>query len=202
MAQESQRLDNGVGDPLLPDAEFVASTIFRSAAYVQPLWNGLRFEGHYFGTGENDVGQTGASWEFRWRRLRLAPGFGLAFAGNGFRTMPSISCRWAYEKDWFITEGMILRGLLQTQRIPGETPEALAEGRVRPTITDGDHVSVRWRRLTVGSTWEHIQFREDEWKGGGRVALRFATHFSGVLYVVAPRAEVRGGLIFHPAEEQ
>ena len=202
LAQESQSIRNQSDGSRSPEAESVASTIFRLGAYIQPLWKDLRFEGNYFGTDENDVGYTGMSWQFRWKALRLAPGFGVAFGANGFRTMPGISCRWAYEKSWFISEGMIVQGLVQTQRFPEGSPEALAEGSVRPTITDGDHVSARWRRFIVGGAWEHIQFRENEWKGGGRVALRITARFSGVLYVMGPRAEVRGGLILHPAEEQ
>jgi len=185
-----------------PEAEFVASSSFRSASYVQPLWRSLRFEGDYFGGDENDVGYTGVSWELRWKKLRLAPGFGLSFGGNGFNTMPGISLRWAYEKSWFISEGLIVQGLLDTQRIPESTPDARAEATVRPTITDGDHVSAHWRRLTIGGTWERIQFREIEWKGGGRVAIRIVPHLSAVVYILGPGAEVRAGFMFHPDEEK
>lgn len=55
----------------------------------------------------------------------------------------------------FITEGIVLQGLLQTQRIPEDTAEALAEGTVRPTITDGDHLkrslAARYCRRGVGA---------------------------------------------------
>ena len=196
-AQESE----AVSESHFPDAEFVASTSFRSASYVQPVWKSLRFEGHYFGTDENDVGYTGGSWEFRWRDLRLTPGVGAAFGGNGFRTMPALSFRWAFERNWFVTEGLVVQGLGHTPRNPEDTQEAEEEGLVRPTITDGDHVSVQWRRITVGGTWERIQFREIEWKGGGRFAIRLLPYLSGVVYVLGPGAEVRGGLILHPREE-
>jgi hypothetical protein len=82
-----------------PAAEFVGSTSFRSAAYVQPMWKGLRVESNYFGGDENDTGFAGPAWEFRFRELRLAPAFGAAFGGNGFRTMPATSVRWAFEKE-------------------------------------------------------------------------------------------------------
>lgn len=185
-----------------PDAEYVASSTFRSADYVQPLWRELHFEGDYFGGDENDVGYTGGSWQFRMKELRLSPGIGVTFGGNGFRTMPGVSFRWAYEKDWFLTEGLIIQGLLNTPRSPEETPEAREEGTVRPTITDNDHVSVRWRRLTAGGAWERIQFREIEWKGGGRAAFRIVPHLSAVIFVLGPSTEFRAGLILHPAEEK
>lgn len=71
---------------------------------------------------------------------------------------------------------------------------------VRPTISDGNHLSVRWKRLTIGGTWEHIHFREgDEWKGGGRLAVRLLPRLPAVLYVLGPgRAEWRGGVVIHP----
>jgi hypothetical protein len=185
-----------------PEAEFAASSVFRSADYVQPLWKEFHFEGDYFGGDENDVGYTGGSWQFRMNKLQLSPGFGVTFGGNGFRTMPGFSFRWAYEKDWFVTEGLIVQGLLDTPRSPEDTPEAREEGTVRPTITDGDHVSVRWRRLTAGGAWERIQFREIEWKGGGRVAFRIFPHLSAVIFVLGPSTEFRPGLILHPAEEK
>ena len=77
-------------------------------------------------------------------------------------------------------------------------------GFVRPTISDGNHVSARWKRMTLGGTWEHIAFREgDEWKWGGRLAIRILPRVSGILYVLAPgRAEWRGGILIHPPESE
>jgi hypothetical protein len=126
------------------------------------------------------------------------------FGTNEFRTMPGFSFRWEYEKSWFVTEGLIVQGLLKTARFPPGATEAAAGGssQVRPTITDGDHVSVRIWRITAGGTWEHIQFREDEWKGGARFAFRIAPHFSAVLYILGPGSEFRGGIIFHPAKKE
>lgn len=40
---------NQTGQGWFPEVEFVASHVFRSGSYVQPLWKGLHFEGHYFG---------------------------------------------------------------------------------------------------------------------------------------------------------
>lgn len=200
LAQESR--PETQAETRFPEAEVVASTSFRSANYVQPIWKGLRFESDYFGGDENDVGFAGPAWEFRLRELRLAPAFGAAFGGNGFRSMPAVSVRWAFEKGRFITEGLIVQGLEQTARNPGNTPEEQTEGLVRPTITDGDHVSVEWRRLTMGGTWERIQFREIEWKGGGRVAIRIWPHLSAVVYVLGPDTEVRVGLILHPRDKK
>jgi hypothetical protein len=90
------------------------------------------------------------------------------------------------------TEGLIVLGLLDAQRIPGNTFEALAEGSVRPTITDGDHVSVRWCRLTAVGAWEHsfTRVRVEGRPTGG--AARPAAPIR-LLYVLGPGAEVRGG---------
>lgn len=198
----AQENEAGADITRFPEAEFVASTSFRSAAYVQPLWKGLHFESDYFGTDDNDVGFAGASWEFRWSGLRLPPGVGAVFGDNGFRTMPGISLRWAYEKNWFVTEGVIVQGLLETPHLLENTPDAREQGLVRPTITDGDHMSVRWCRLEVGGAWERIHFREIEWEGGGRLAFQILSHLSGVFYVLGPETELRGGLILHPAEEK
>jgi hypothetical protein len=68
-------------------------------------------------------------------------------------------------------------------------------------VSDGSHVSGRWKRLTIGGTWEHIHFRENEWKGGGRLAFRILPRVSAVLYAFAPgRVEWRGGILIHPRQ--
>jgi hypothetical protein len=69
--------------------EFVASTCFRSSAYVQPIWKGVRFESDYFGGDEIDAGYNRLAWEFRLRELRFKGGFGAALGGNSFRTFPA-----------------------------------------------------------------------------------------------------------------
>src|SRR5277367_136016 len=115
---------SGHDESRLPEAEFVASTTFRSASVIQPLWNRLSVEAHYFGGEENNVGYTAGSWTFRGEHWKLAPGFGVAFGDNGFRTMPALSLRWGYERGWFITEGLYVQGLLHTNFFPeGTEPE-------------------------------------------------------------------------------
>ncbi|HET9887921.1 MAG TPA: hypothetical protein VFR10_10440 [bacterium] len=207
---EAEHKEKEAEGPGAFEAEFVASDIFRSGSYVQPLWRGLGFEGHYFGGTETDVAFTGASWTFRLGELKLIPGFGVMFGSNRFATTPVFSFRWKYERKWFVTEGLVLQGFRKTPIFEEEGEEgdteheesAIPTGYVRPTISDGNHVSVRWKRLTVGGTWEHIQFREgEEWKTGGRLAIRILPRISGILYVLTPgRTEWRGGILIHPPE--
>ncbi len=72
-----------------------------------------------------------------------------------------------------------------------------------PSTCDGDHVSVRWKRLEVGPSWERIHRREEnEWKVGGRVAFRILRHVSSGMFALAPDTEVRGGIITHPARHE
>lgn len=60
-----------------PEVEFVASSKFRSFSYLQPVYRGLNFEGHYFDVEDNDVGAINGSWTFRLREgIKLSPGFG------------------------------------------------------------------------------------------------------------------------------
>ena len=198
--------DKNEEGPSAVEAEFVASDIFRSGAYLQPLWRGLGFEGHYFGGTATDVGFTGASWTFRVGELKLAPGFGAMFGSNEFATTPTIGFRWDYEKAWFVTQGMALRGFRKTPVFEEEGHERAHEpvSFVRPTISDGSHVSGRWKRVTIGGTWEHIHFREgNEWKGGGRLAVRLFPRLSAIVNVLGPgRAEWRGGVLVHPPQEE
>jgi hypothetical protein len=187
------------------EGEFVASDIFRSGSYVQPLWSKLAFEGHYFGGASTDVGFTGASWTFSLRRLKLAPGFGATFGSNQFATTPAISLRWDFEHRWFVTQGLSVQGFRKTP-VFGEEGEHQHQpvSFVRPYISDGNHVSARWNRLTLGGTWEHIQFREgQEWKGGGRLAVRVLPRLSALVYVLGPgRAEWRFGFMIHPRKSE
>ena len=190
----------------LPEAEFVGSPSFRSASLVQNLWSHINFEGHYFGGNENNVGYTAGSWTFQGAHWKLAPGFGVAFGDNGFRTMPAASIRWDYERGWFITEGLLVQGLLHTKFFPEgtETEEGSpANESVVPSIADGNHVSARWKRLTVGGTWEHMEFREGrEWKGGVRVAFRVLPPLSFTFFAMGPGSEIRGGILFQPEEKK
>ena len=184
----------------LPVAEFVGSTSFRSASLVQPVWRELSIDAHYFGGNENNVGFAGGSWTFHGEGWKLAPGFGVSFGDNGFRTMPALTIRWGYEHSWFISEGLLVQGLLHTQFSSEEAePEPGHPQSVVPFIADGDHVSARWKRLTAGGTWEHMQFREGkEWKGGVRVAYRVASDFSLTFFAMGPGSEIRGGILFQP----
>jgi len=190
----------------LPEAEFVGSPSFRSASLVQPLWSEVNIEGHYFGGDENNVGYTAGSWTFHGEGWKLAPGFGVAFGDNGFRTMPALSIRWAYEHRWFITEGLFVQGLLHTNFFPeGTEPEdgSSAGESVVPSIADGNHASARWKRLTAGATWEHMQFREGrEWKGGVRVAYQVLPPLSFTFFAMGPGGEIRGGILFQPEERK
>jgi hypothetical protein len=186
------------------EAEFVASDIFRSGTLIVPVYKKLTFEGHYFGGVENNVGYTGASYAFRFGGLLLAPGFGVAFGAPTFTTSPALSFRWDYQHRWFVTQGMMVQSFRDVQfkeesHHSHSTEEAVKN--VRPTITDGNHVSARVKRITVGGTWEHIQFRETEWKYGGRLQVRLLSRVSGVMYVLTPgRTEWRGGILIHAPE--
>ena len=190
----------------LPEAEYIGSPSFRSASLVQPIWKRIGFEGDYFGGDENNVGYTGASWTFRGRYWKIAPGLGVAFGDNGFQTMPAISIRWGYERAWFVTEGLFVQGLMHTRLYPEGTEPGSGESAsatVVPSIADGNHVSVRRKRLTVGGTWEHMQFREGrEWKGGVRVAYRVLPPLSLTFFALGPGGEIRGGILFQPPEKK
>ena len=190
----------------LPEAEFVGSTSFRSASLIQSLWSGLNFEQHYFGGNENNVGYTAGSWTFHGEHWKIAPGFGVLFGDNKFQTMPALSIRWGYERNWFITEGLLVQGLEHTRFLPEGTepePGQPAVKSVVPSIADGNHISARWKRLTVGGTWEHEQFREgEEWKGGVRVAFRVLPPLSFTFFAMGPGSEIRGGVLFQPEEKK
>jgi len=190
----------------LPEAEFVGSPSFRSGALVQPIWRDISFDGHYFGGDENNVGFTGGSWTFHGASWKLAPGFGVSFGDNGFRTMPALSLRWGYERGWFVSEGLFVQGLLHTDLFPEGTepePGRSASESVVPFIADGDHVSARWKRFTVGGTWEHRQFREGrEWKGGLRIAYKVLPRLSFTFFAMGPGSEIRGGILFQPEEKR
>jgi hypothetical protein len=190
------------------EADFAASDIFRSGSYIQPVWRGAAFEGHYFAEEGTDVGYAGASWAWRTHGLKLSPGLGIVFGSDGFTTSPAVSIRWDFERSWFVSQGLILQGFRETTAASegeesAQSAEAAGRAVFHPAISDGNHVSARWNRLTAGGTWEHIHFREgDEWKGGGRVAFRILPHVSGVLMVLGPgHVEWRGGIAIHPRQE-
>ena len=203
---QSDAEEHGSRQYSLPEAEFVGSTSFRSASLIQNLWSGLNVEGHYFGGNENDVGYTAGSWTFHGEHWKIAPGFGVLFGDNGFQTMPGLSIRWGYERNWFVTEGLLVQGLEHTRFLPegtGPEPGPPAVKSVVPSIADGNHVSARWKRLTVGGTWEHEQFREgEEWKGGVRAAFRVLPPLSFTFFAMGPGSEIRGGVLFQPEERK
>jgi hypothetical protein len=181
----------------LPEAELVMSPSFRSASLVQPVWSDLSADGHYFGGDKNNIGFTGGSWTFHGEHWKIAPGVGVLFGDNSFRTMPALSLRWGYEQRWFVTEGLLVQGLLHTTF----TEDTGAREAVVPSIADGNHASARWKRLTAGGTWEHIHFREGrEWKGGARAAYRILPGLSLTFFALWPGSEVRGGILFQPEE--
>ena len=205
-ASPAEKQESGGGGYRLPEAEFVGSSSFRSASLVQSLWSNLNFEGHYFGGNENNVGYTAGSWTFHGEHWKLSPGFGVAFGDNGFQTMPALSLRWSYERAWFVAEGLLVQGLLHTKFFPEGTEAESghpATESVVPSIADGNHVSARWKRLTVGGTWEHMQFREGrEWKGGVQVAYRVYSPLSFTFFAMGPGSEIRGGILFQPEEKK
>jgi hypothetical protein len=124
----------------------------------------------------------------------------------GFHTMPALALRWAYERSWFVTEGLLVQGLLHTSFFPeGTEPEEghPANESVVPSIADGNHVSARWKRLTAGGTWEHMEFREGrEWKGGVRIAYKVLPPLSFTFFAMGPGSEIRGGILFQPEEKK
>ena len=85
-----------------------------------------------------------------------------------------------------------------------EAEEGQSSGKpVVPSIADGNHASVRWKRLTAGGTWEHMQFREGrEWKGGLRVAYKVFSSLSFTFFAMGPGSEIRGGVLFQPEEKK
>jgi hypothetical protein len=186
----------------VPEFDFVASTDFRSSSLIVPLFRGLNFEGHYFGVrsepeneenGENGAGHiinTGVingSYGFRLgEHTTLSPGFGIYF-GDDQKTSPAITFRWEIEKGRLFSQGLFVQSLLQSEEFG------------RPSIWDGNHVSLRVNRFEFGPSWERIHTRaENEWKGGGRAAFRILRNVSVVFFVLAPKTEYRGGIIVHP----
>jgi hypothetical protein len=198
----SKEEQNHSEETRLPEAEFVGSTSFRSASLIQPVWSDLSIDTHYFGGNESNIGFAGGSGTFHGEGWKVAPGFGVNFGDNGFRTMPALTIRWGYERNWFVSEGLLVQGLLNTQLFPeGTEPEPGHSDNqsVIPFIADGNHVSARWNRLTAGGTWEHMQFREgNEWKGGIRVAYRVLSGLSFTFFAMGPGREIRGGILFQP----
>jgi len=189
-------------DKNFPEAEFVASSAFRSFSYLQPLTRGLNFEGHYFDVEKVSVGIVSGSWTFHLgKSVKLSPGLGVYF-GEGQSTSPAFSFRWEIERGPIVSQGLFIQALRQSKRNPDRESEQ-EEHLAYPNIWDGNHVSYRYRRLDIGPSWERIHSREgNEWKGGGRVAFRIFRNVSAVMFVMAPETEVRGGIVIHPARPE
>jgi hypothetical protein len=189
----------------VPEADFVASSDFRSSSMIVPLFRGLNFEGHYFGvraepedeeSGEDGAGHisgiinTGVingSHRFRLgEHTTLSPGFGIYF-GDDQKTSPAITFRWEIDTGRIFSQGLFVQSLLESEEF----------GRVG--IWDGNHVSLRFGRFELGPSWEWVHTRaENEWKGGGRAAFRLFRNVSVAFFVLAPKTEYRGGIIVHP----
>jgi hypothetical protein len=187
----------------IPEFDFVASSDYRGSSLIVPLFRGLNFEGHYIGvraepeengeesagapSGIIDTGTINGSYRFRLGEgIALFPGFGIYF-GEDQRTSPAITFRWEIEKGRIFSQGLFIQSLLQSEEFG------------RPSIWDGNHVSVRLSRFEFGPSWERIHTRaENEWKGGGRAAFRLLRNVSVVFFVLAPNTEYRGGIIVHP----
>jgi hypothetical protein len=188
-----------------PEIEALLSNEFRTVSYVQPLYRGLNFEAHYFGVKREieahgdphaepheewvDIGTLSASWTFRLgEHVKIIPGFGL-YVGEGQETAPSLTFRWDIEKGWLVSQGLFVASLYDFEDF----------GRV--SVWDGNHVSVRWKRIQLGPSWERIHTRhENEWKGGVRGSVRVARHLTIAAFVLAPKTEFRAGVIIHPGE--
>ena len=183
------------------EGDFVASNEFRAGSYIQPLWRGLEFEGHYFGGKTTDTGFTGAACRFHIGELKLTPGLGAFFGTNRFTTSPALSLRLDFEHGWLVAQGLVVRGFRETPVYSHEEGggDHAPVSYVKPKISDGNHLSARWKRIEIGGTFEHIEFREgSEWKEGGRLAFRVLPRLSAIVYVLGPgKAEWRFGVLVH-----
>ena len=174
------------------EADFVASDVFRSGTVTFALWRGLHAEQEYFGTPDVDVGITGLSWKFRWKKLAVSPGFAVGYGRNA-TISPVFTIRWALDTHRWFSQGFWAQDLT-AQR------ERFEEGvvkSIRSAILDNNHFSVRVWKLEAGPLWEHIVYREEnEWKGGARIAGRLGKHWKLIFHCVAPKVEYRGGIAF------
>jgi hypothetical protein len=149
-----------------PSFEAMSSRVFRTVSAVTPIGHRIVAEVHYFALPEAaprvNVLQSGLSYQFPLgQRGFVAPGIGF-YSGVDHEAL-SITARWLVEVGPIVSEGLIVQGIDND------------DGTERGQFWDGNHVSLALldRRLEVGPAWEHIHIRdEDEWKGGGRVALR------------------------------
>ncbi len=170
--------------------EALASPAFHTATGIVPLGSRVAVEAHYFGMPEkesrNAVIQTGVSWHLGLGSLGfVAPGVGW-YSGVDHGAV-SGSVRWQIEHGRIVSEGLMVQAIDRR------------DGTERGQFWDGNHVSLSLldRRVEVGPSWEHIHFREeDEWKWGGRVAVRLARSVTAQLFTLTPgRTEWRAGLL-------
>ena len=97
----------------------MGSPSFRTASLVQPLWSDLSADGHYFGGDENNVGFVGGCWTFHGESWKIAPGFGVNFGDNGFRTMPAVALRWGLRAQLVCHRGFAGPGATAHQFLSG-----------------------------------------------------------------------------------
>lgn len=170
--------------------EALASPAFRTASGIAPLGTRVAVEAHYFGMpseeSQTHVVQAGLSWHLSLGSLGfVAPGVGW-YSGVEHGAV-SGSVRWQIEHGRIVSEGLMVQAIDRR------------DGTERGQFWDGNHVSLSLldRRLEVGPSWEHIHLREeDEWKWGGRVALRLARGVTAQLFTLTPgRTEWRAGLL-------
>jgi hypothetical protein len=186
-AEDSKQADEGTA----VEAEFVASSVFRSGSLLVKTWKDLHFDGQYLGTETVDAGITGFNWEFRWKQLSVSPGFGVGF-GSGVRVAPIVTLRWKLETRRWFSQGYALQSL-RSQVVEDER----TGHTVHATVLDNNHISIRIGPTEIGGLWEHTKYREEnEWKGGLRGAVRLGEHFKLIVQSVWPDWELRGGLAF------
>jgi hypothetical protein len=186
----------------LVEAAFAGSVDFRSGDVSIQLASPLRAELRYFGVDGNEIGMTGLGWEFRWGALRFIPGAAWSF-GRENKPGLVLTAHWSFENEHWTSQGAWVQSLSEyapsVEAPPGhernEAHGGEGESLARyASILDGIHVSRRIGRFEIGPMVEHIQYREqDEWKAGGRVAVRLSHSFRLVAQVVGPGTEVRGG---------
>ena len=174
------------------------------------MYKGLEAGLHYFWINEDEgpghVWLIGQQYNFRYRGLSLAPGIAAAF-GRPDDPGAAFTFSAKFEHRWFVAQYIQLYSFSRTALEPEqhESPHpgaTAAEQTIHASISDGNHVSARWKRLEAGGSWEHIHFRAgNEWKGGTRIKFRLTDHFSLLAYVLAPKPEARFGFMIHPREE-
>lgn len=186
-----------------PEIEAVASSQFRTAFIVIPVWKKLAVDTRYYGNDEADVLLSGGGWEFEpWKgHLMLAPGLSVSY-NHGIRTAPAATLRWDVRRSWFHAAGYSAISLIPSQR-PHESEHHDERYSTYSYLSDGNHISANWKRLEGGFSWEHIAVREEqEWKSGGRFSIALTKHLNFVAFILAPETEFRCGLSFHPSEKE